>query len=510
MKKNLLIFSALLIGTSLNAQQQMGNSGMEDWQNVGTDAEEPTNWSSFKTASGSMAWAASKQIQRSTDVRSGASGQYSARIWSKSVLGVVANGNMTIGQVNMGNSTASHPDNHNWSNTANADNSETLTDSPDSIVFWVKYNPVNANHLARLSVILHDSYNFKDPNEVNDNVHCVATAIYNYPTTNGQWVRKSFPFTYDGDVTAAHTYILATFATSNTPGGGSANDEVFIDDIQLIYNQQVVAVDDVVTTFQNTSVDVSVLGNDVDPENSFNTSSINITVQPTNGTVNVNTSTGVITYTPNAGFIGNDSFTYEVCDNGVVVTCDNAVVSITVNEPGAGNNQIVANDDNASTTINTPVVTNVVANDVDFENQIDLSSLQVVNQPSNGLASANTTTGEITYTPDAGFLGADSYTYSICDLGTPATCDEAIVNVNVTSSAGLGENAVNYISYKMEGNVLSFILDENQNGTVRIIDLAGKLVASGQLTDKFELNANGFFLINISTGNFDQTIKIVK
>jgi hypothetical protein len=48
---------------------------------------------------------------------------------------------------------------------------------------------------------------------------------------------KSVPFVYEAQVPAVSVdYILVTFATSSTPGGGSANDEVLIDDIELIYN----------------------------------------------------------------------------------------------------------------------------------------------------------------------------------------------------------------------------------------------------------------------------------
>jgi hypothetical protein len=37
------------------AQQQIGNSNMESWDNVGQSTEEPTNWSSFKTGTGGLA-----------------------------------------------------------------------------------------------------------------------------------------------------------------------------------------------------------------------------------------------------------------------------------------------------------------------------------------------------------------------------------------------------------------------------------------------------------------------
>lgn len=483
---------------------------MEDWQNVGSDTEEPTNWNSFMTAQGGLTWAAAKQCERSSNVRPGSSGMYSARVYSRSAaFGIVANGNLTVGRINMGSSTATSGSNYNISLTGGTDFSEALIDQPDSLVFWVRYS---GSSTPRVSAVLHDTYDYRDGYVVDNNSlpHKVAEISHNFSSPNGQWVRKSIPWNYTGPA-SVNTFIIVTFTTNSTPGGGAATDEILIDDIELIYNQQVNAVNDDVTTFQDTPVDITVLGNDTDPENSFNVSSINVTSQPTNGTLSINTTTGVITYTPNAGYIGNDSFTYEICDNGVIVTCDDAVVSITVNESGAGNNQIVANDDNATTPINTAVTTNVVSNDVDFEGQIDMSSLEIVTQPNNGIASANTTTGEITYTPDGGFIGSDSYTYSICDLGSPATCDEAVVTINVTSTNGLNEAFSTQLSHKINGNILSFNNPEHLVGMVTIVDLSGKIIANGTIDDEFHLeNSKGMYLIKISTATYDQTIKIVR
>lgn len=228
---NILLFSSL----SVFAQQQIGNSNMESWDNVGQSTEEPTNWNSFKTGTGGLSSFASQQVGRSTSIRSGASGTYSARIYAKSTLGVVANGLLTLGQVNMGSSNASSPDNHNFTKTSDANFSEALTSRPDSIVFWVKFTPVNNNHQARVHAILHDSYDFRDPIDANSTSHTVARAELNYGTTGGNWVRKSVPFVYEGPATTVE-YILVTFATSSTPGGGSANDEVLLDDVELIYN----------------------------------------------------------------------------------------------------------------------------------------------------------------------------------------------------------------------------------------------------------------------------------
>jgi hypothetical protein len=230
---NIFLFSTL----SLFAQQQIGNSNMESWDNVGQSIEEPTNWNSFKTGTGGLSSFGSQQVGRSTSIRSGSTGTYSARIYAKSTLGVVANGLLTLGQVNMGSSTANSPDNYNFTKTSDPNFSESFLGTPDSLVFWVKYTPVNGSNNARVHAILHDSYDFRDPIDANSAPHTVARAELNYGTTGGNWVRKSVPFIYEVQVPALSIeYILVTFATSSTPGGGSANDEVLLDDIQLIYN----------------------------------------------------------------------------------------------------------------------------------------------------------------------------------------------------------------------------------------------------------------------------------
>jgi hypothetical protein len=237
MMKKITIASFLFISFSFFAQQQIGNSDMELWDNVGTINEEPTNWNSFKSAQGNFVSFGSQQVQRSTAIRSGAIGQYCARVWSKSTIGLVANGNLTVGRINMGSTNPSDVNNYNFSLTAEPNFSEALTSTPDSLVFWVKYTAANASDSARVHAILHDTYDLRDPLDANSIPHIVARAERNYGKTNGSWARISVPFNYVvGSPALSPSFILITFTTNKTPGGGSNNDEVLIDDIELIYN----------------------------------------------------------------------------------------------------------------------------------------------------------------------------------------------------------------------------------------------------------------------------------
>jgi hypothetical protein len=239
MKKITFLYLTLVFSFA-EAQQQIGNGNMESWDNVGQSSEEPTNWNGFKSAQGSFTSFASQQLQRSTSIRSGATGSYCARVWSNSTLGIIANGNMTLGRINMGSTTPINPGNYNISLTADANFSEALTSAPDSLVFWVKYTSANASDSARIHAILHDSYDLRDPLDANSLPHVVARAERNYARTSGSWVRMSVPFNYlSGAPALVPAYLLVTFTTNKTPGGGSANDEVLVDDIELIYNSTI-------------------------------------------------------------------------------------------------------------------------------------------------------------------------------------------------------------------------------------------------------------------------------
>ena len=89
------------------------------------------------------------------------------------------------------------------------------------------------------------------------------------------------------------------------------------------------AVDDAAATNEGTSVVIDVVANDTDAEGGLDAASVSIVAGPANGVLIVNPVTGELTYTPAPDFVGADSCTYQVCDDGGL--CDSATVTITVN-----------------------------------------------------------------------------------------------------------------------------------------------------------------------------------
>ncbi len=89
-----------------------------------------------------------------------------------------------------------------------------------------------------------------------------------------------------------------------------------------------VATPDTGTSPAGGPVTVDVVSNDSDPDGVINYSTVQIASQPTNGTA-VSLGNGLVTYTPNLGFNGTDTFTYIVADNRGTFTSP-TTVAITV------------------------------------------------------------------------------------------------------------------------------------------------------------------------------------
>ena len=228
-------------------------------------------------------------------------------------------------------------------------------------------------------------------------------------------------------------------------------------------NDAPIANNDLATTNEDSPVTINVLGNDTDIEG-LNNSSVTITVQPTNGTVSVNPTTGAITFTPAANFFGTTTFTYQVCDNGMPVLCDDAVVTVTVNSV---NDAPVANNDNATTAEDTPVNINVLLNDTDIEG-LNPSSVTITVPPANGTVTVNPITGVLTFNPAPNFFGTTTFTYQVCDNGFPVLCDDAVVTLTVTpvNDAPIANNDNATTNEDTPINVLVLTNDTDIDGTL--------------------------------------------
>ena len=231
-----------VIQVAIGKGYQMPNQSFETWHTSSDSYVEPNAWHSFESASGILASLAGHHITKSDDAHTG---DASARIYATSIFGIVANGTMTTGRMNAGSMSAADT-----SNNAYVDMSKTDTDGngdpyytplytrPDSVAVWVKFKQGKANDsypYATMSAAITDGTYYQDP-EDKEYTNVVAKASCNtIEQTNGEWVRISAPFSYTEN-TVNPQAVLITLSTNAAAGKGSANDELLVDDIALIYN----------------------------------------------------------------------------------------------------------------------------------------------------------------------------------------------------------------------------------------------------------------------------------
>jgi VCBS repeat-containing protein len=246
--------------------------------------------------------------------------------------------------------------------------------------------------------------------------------------TNGQSIADTFVYRI---VDAAGARSLGATVTVTIRG---------VDDAPL-------AVNDVYSVGVGQSTPLDVLVNDSDVDSTIDPSSIVIKANPSFGRVSVNAS-GIITYTPEGGFRGNDVFRYTVKDTAGNES-NEAAVSIVVNSaPVAGN-------DAAFTFKSLPVDINVLNNDQDIDGALDPATVQIEVSPAPNGTVEVLAGGVIRFTPAAGFSGDAQFSYSVRDnVGTPSNA--ATVNVRVQNSRWQNP----------QGN-----LDVNDDGFVSPIDV---------------------------------------
>ncbi len=133
-----------------------------------------------------------------------------------------------------------------------------------------------------------------------------------------------------------------------------------------------------------------------------------------------------VTYTPPAGFTGLDTFTYVITDG----VCDNASTTVTISVTPRPNQVPIANADTVTTLRDQPLVIPGVfltSNDTDPDGDPLVIAAVSTNSAHGGLVMIVGT--NVVYTPAAGFVGVDTFTYTIDDgFGGTAT---ATVTVTV-------------------------------------------------------------------------------
>ncbi|MCG3880371.1 tandem-95 repeat protein, partial [Psychrobacter sp. Ps6] len=208
---------------------------------------------------------------------------------------------------------------------------------------------------------------------------------------------------------------------------------------------------------------IDVLNNDTDLESNIDPTSVKLIdpnsglavttlTVPGEGSWSVDPDTGVVTFTPEAGFTNDPTpVNYVVSDlsgntsNQATITVDYLQTApVAVNDADTGNS-------------GETVVVDVVTNDTDAEADLDPTTVIITQSPAGGTIAAdgksvvvdgegswsvNATTGAITFTPEAGFTADPTpISYSVEDINGLVS-NEATVTIDYPQTAPVAVNDV--------------------------------------------------------------------
>lgn len=224
-------------------------------------------------------------------------------------------------------------------------------------------------------------------------------------------------------VVTATTSVVRYTATLTKAGNSIALPNFTV----VCLQQAATLVDDLVTTNEDESAIVDIFANDSD----LPTTGSLTTTNPTNGTVSIDTNgtlndptDDIVTYIPNPDYNGPDSFDYTICNT--VGDCSTATATIDVLPI------LDVFDDSVATTEDTAVDIDILAND----NDLPIIGTLTLTNPTDGIVTienngtpSNPSDDSVSYVPNTGFIGTDTFTYTLCD--NSGNCDTATVIIVV-------------------------------------------------------------------------------
>ena len=266
-----------------------------------------------------------------------------------------------------------------------------------------------------------------------------GTAVVNDNGTGGDPTDDWIDFTPSGAWIG-----VETFEYEICDDGSPSKCDTALVTVTISANTSPVAVVDADTTTADVAINIDVLDNDSDVNAHQEITISSITVAPDQGATAVIDTNGTsdpsddfIVFTPSGSYEGSETFTYQICDNGISSLCSTAVVTVYIT-PNTAPDAVA----DVAATPNDDITIDVLDNDSDPDvgQTITLDSITVA--PDNGGSAtindngtpANSADDFVDYSPEGSYVGVETFTYQICDDGSPQKCSTAVVSVTVSAN----------------------------------------------------------------------------
>ncbi len=289
--------------------------------------------------------------------------------------------------------------------------------------------------------------------------------------------------------------------------------------INSINDAPTLAATQTVSTDEDTVLNFS-LNAGADVEN--DTLSYIVITQPAVGTLNCTEGTSRdCIYTPDNNDNGTETFTYKVNDGSLDSTVATVTINITAQNdpPQIAANQSFTTDEDVAINFNIDDAT-----DVDIPAQT--ITYKIISAPSNGVLSncITTTPGtdlSCTYTPNADYFGADSFTYrandGLTDSSSDATVSFTVNAINdaptVASTQSVSTNEDTLVNFNLNsgtdvdsGSLTYSIVSSPSDGT---LTCTGGTSTNCDYTPAANQNGTRTFTYKVNDGSLDSNIATV-
>jgi len=277
--------------------------------------------------------------------------------------------------------------------------------------------------------------------------------------------------------------------------------------LTIVNNKAPNAVNDSVTTTQSTPVTLDLLSND-SSQAELDLTIVSMTT-PKYG--QLSTQQGLVSYFPQQGYVGQDSFGYVVRDS--LGDESTATVSIVIE-----NQHPIANADNVKTLQNKNISISAIDNDVDAQGDTLTISGNTLPQFGNVVIENNT----LNYTPELGFSGQDTFTYTLVD-NYGATSEAMVIIDVINQQPVVNDDSFNVLSgypvivdvlvndIDAEGDSLTIqSLSSPEQGSAEVIDnkisftpptdFEGTILVGYTVKDNYKGKDSGFVTFVVSNG----------
>lgn len=200
------------------------------------------------------------------------------------------------------------------------------------------------------------------------------------------------------------------------------------------------AIDQTVMLDEDTTAQIMLDANDTDPL------TFSVVMAPQNGTL-----TGTapdLVYTPDPDFFGSDSFTFTA-DDGVSTSAPGTVTI----EVAPINDAPIADDISRATVEGQPIAVVLSGSDVES----DPLTFEVIDSPSNGALTG--TAPQLTYTPDPGFSGEETFTYVSNDGDLDSSVATVTIRVNEDNPDNRAPSAQSQVVDAVAGQARAIVLN---------------------------------------------------